>query len=187
MRRLARATATLASTALLAGATTVLGTPGPAQAVEPGADAFYSYSGARPLASYAPGDVLDTRSVTFRITGVPTPFPTTQVLYRSTDQLGRPVANVTSVVRPVALANGNLVSYQSFYDSLNPADGPSRAIAGAVVSGGTSIATAESALVTPLLAAGYTVNIADTEGQDADFAAGPEYGRLTLEDRKSVV
>jgi hypothetical protein len=35
--------------------------------------------------------------------------------------------------------------------------------------------------VTPLLLAGYTVAVPDTEGQAADFAAGPEYGINTLD------
>lgn len=33
----------------------------------------------------------------------------------------------------------------------------------------------------PLLALGYTVVIPDTEGPNADFAAGPEYGMMTLD------
>ncbi len=179
-QRTAAATAAL----LLASGLAAAVASAPAQAVEPGADPFYTYSGAKPLASYAPGDVLAKRTVMFSLSGLPLPFPTTQILYRSTDQQDRPVANVTSVVKPlvpVPTAAGQLVSYQSFYDSLNPADSPSRGIAGGAPSVGGSIVTAESVLIQPLLAAGYTVNIPDTEGPTADFAAGPEYGRLTLD------
>lgn len=181
MNRLTRSVAALAAGVLLGAGLTSTGSP--AGAVEPGADPFYTYSGATPLASFAPGAVLGTRSLQYSIAGAPTPFPVTQVLYRSTDQLGRPAAGVTSIIRPVlpGLGTGKLVSYQSFYDSLNPADSPSRGIAGALPSAGGAIVTAESALLLPLLLAGYTINFPDTEGQDADFAAGPEYGRMTLD------
>ena len=76
---------------------------------------------------------------------------------------------------------GKLVSYQSFYDSLDPADGPSRGVAGAPASSGGAIVTGESGRCSRCSPPGYTVNFPDTEGQDADFAAGPEYGRLTLD------
>ena len=155
----------------------------PSVAVEPGADPFYTYSGTKPLADYKPGDILATRTVPYSLAGLPLPLSAVQLLYRSVDQLGRPIANVTSVVPPLAPVGngvGKMVSYQSFYDSLNPADGPSRSIAGGVSVGGF-IANAETLVILPLLLQGYTINIPDTEGPDADFAAGPEYGVLTLD------
>jgi uncharacterized protein YjeT (DUF2065 family) len=39
---------------------------------------------------------------------------------------------------------------------------------------------------TPFLAEGYTIIVSDTEGQAADFAAGPEYGQNTLDSIKAV-
>jgi hypothetical protein len=80
---------------------------------------------------------------------------------------------------PVRPSSPRAVSYQSFYDSLNPADEPSVQIAGGVSLGGL-IADAESVVIVPLLLQGYTVIVPDTEGQTADFAAGPEYGMNTL-------
>ncbi len=39
----------------------------------------------------------------------------------------------------------------------------------------------ETAVLVPFLAQGYSVAIPDIEGQKADFAAGPEYGQITLD------
>ncbi|WP_037607052.1 lipase family protein [Streptacidiphilus rugosus] len=143
-------------------------------------DSFYTYDGSAPLASYAPGAVLKERTLQYHVLGVPTPLKVIQLLYRSVDAQGRPVANVTSVVRSLTGQSGKAVSYQSFYDSLDPADSPSRAIAGDVTLGGV-IPNAEALFLAPLLLEGYNVVIPDTEGQKADFAAGPEYGAATLD------
>jgi Secretory lipase len=148
----------------------------------PGQDPFYRYDGGTPLEQVAPGAVLKTRTTTLHIVGVPLPVKAVQLLYRSTGQRGQATANVTSVLLPpVRLGTPRLVSYQSFYDSLNPDDEPSYAISGGGLSIGGAIPQLESGLVAPLLLAGYTVAVPDTEGQDADFAAGPEYGYNTLD------
>ncbi|MGC0318198.1 hypothetical protein QBC98_006715 [Kitasatospora acidiphila] len=141
---------------------------------------FYGYDGSRPLSSYEPGAVLKTRTLTYHIEGIPTPLTAVQLLYRTADAQGRPTANVTTVVRSLRGDGGKAVSYQSFYDSLNPADAPSRAIAGDVRLGGV-LANSENIFLAPLLLQGYNVIIPDTEGQNADFAAGPEYGTDTLD------
>lgn len=174
VRRAAAATAVVALAA--AGISTATATASSADAT----DSFYSYSGSAPLSSYAPGTVLDTRTLQYHVVGIPTPVSVTQVLYRTTDAQGRATAGVTSVIRSLTGDHGKAVSYQSFYDSLNPADSPSRAIAGNLTLGG-AIADAETLFIAPLLLQGYNVVIPDTEGQTADFAAGPEYGTTTLD------
>ena len=73
-----------------------------------------------------------------------------------------------------------MISYQSAYDSLNQNDEPSYAISGGVTLGGL-IPNVEPAVFGPFIADGYTVIVPDTEGQRADFAAGPEYGMNTLD------
>jgi hypothetical protein len=143
-------------------------------------DPFYTYNGSAPLSSFAPGTVLDTRTLRYHVEGIPTPVTAIQLLYRTADALGRPAANVTTVVRSLTGDSTKAVSYQSFYDSLNPQDGPSRAVAGDVSLGG-AIANFEDAAVSALLLQGYNLVIPDTEGQTADFAAGPEYGTDTLD------
>jgi Secretory lipase len=110
-----------------------------------------------------------------------------QLLYRSTGQLGQPTVNVTSVLRPpFSLGTPEVVSYQSFYDSLSPDDEPSFAISGGLTLGGL-IPNVESALIVPSLLAGETVVVPDTEGENADFAAGPEYGLNTLDSLRAAL
>ncbi|QKW10117.1 triacylglycerol lipase [Streptomyces sp. NA04227] len=168
--------AALAVTVMPSAAATDSAGPAAATASDP----FYTYDGSKPLASYTPGEVLKKRTLRYHIVGLPTPVKATQLLYRTTDAQGRPSANVTTLVRSINGDGSRAVSYQSFYDSLNPEDGPSRAIAGDVSLGGL-VPNAESLFLIPLLSQGYNVIIPDTEGPNADFAAGPEYGAVTLD------
>ena len=158
----------------------------PAQAASP-TDGFYRYTGSTPLAKYAPGTVLKTRTVDYSIQGLGLPLTAIQILFRTTTAVGTPSLGVTTVIRPLGATGPvtQVVSYQSFYDSLNPADEPSVAIAGAGGLG-PGIANVETALFAPMLLAGKAINIPDTEGQTADFAAGPEYGRVTLDSIRAI-
>src|SRR6202012_6208174 len=61
-------------------------------------DPFYSYTG--PLDGIAPGTVLNSRSLRYHLFGFPTLLETTQLLYRSTSQTGKPTVNVTSIIKP---------------------------------------------------------------------------------------
>lgn len=169
---------------LLVAGVLALSVAAPVQAA-PLDDPFYSYGAS--LSGLAPGTVLHTRTVPYSIQGVPLPLQATQILYRTQDSLGRPAVNATTVLRPLLpLGPPKVVSYQSFYDSLNPADEPSAAIAGGQGLG-PGIANVETLVFAPLLLAGYTINIPDTEGQQADFAAGPEYGYTTLDSLRAIV
>ena len=144
-----------------------------ALAPRPQDDPFYTYSGSTPLASIPPGTVLATRSIAYHILGIPTRLQTTQLLYRSTSQTGNPTVNVTSVIQPLGRRDKTkVISYQSAYDSLNRNDQPSHAIAGGLTLGGV-VSNVELTVFGPLLAQGCTVVVPDTEGQRADFAAGP--------------
>lgn len=173
--------ATAAVTALTVGtAPAAMAAPTAGEVNATASDPFYRYDGSKPLSSYKPGDVLKKRTLDYHIVGIPTPVKAIQLLYRSTDAQGRPSANVTTVVRGHRSDGSKAVSYQSFYDSLDPEDGPSRAIAGDVSLGGI-IANVETVVLAPLLLRGYDVVIPDTEGQSADFAAGPGYGTNTLD------
>ena len=141
---------------------------------------FYRYTGSRPLAQVPPGTVLKTRTLSYHVLGIPLPVRVIQLQYRSAGALGQPTVNVTSVLKPpVPLSSPRAVSYQSFYDTLNPADEPSVQIAGDVTLGGL-ITDAESVIIAPLLLQGDTVIVPDTEGQTADFSSGREYGINTL-------
>ncbi|MFD8483676.1 lipase family protein [Kitasatospora sp. NPDC059673] len=180
-----RAVARTIAAALAAAALATAAPAVTATAVGTSTDTFYTYDGSTPLSSLAPGTVLKTRTLAYHLLGVPTPVQAVQLLFRTTDAQGRPSAGVTTVVRGLGSDGSKAVSYQSFYDSLNPADGPSRAIAGGLTLGG-AIPNAEALLVVPLVLQGYDVVIPDTEGQSADFAAGPEYGTTTLDSIRAV-
>ena len=68
--------------------------------LQPNDDPFYSYTGPQSLDSIAPGTVLQTRTFRYHIFGFPTLLETTQLLYRSTSQTGKPTVNVTSIIVP---------------------------------------------------------------------------------------
>jgi len=156
-------------------------------AIPPEQDPFYRYEGATPLSSIPPGTVLKTRVLSYHVVGIALPIRAVQLLYRSTGEVGQPTVNVTSVLEPpLRLGIPTVVAYQSFYDSLSPQDEPSYAISGGVTLGGL-IPNVESALIVPALLSGETVVVADTEGENADFAAGPEYGMNTLDSLRAAL
>jgi hypothetical protein len=179
VRLRSKVAATTATALAVAG---LLGMTGPVARASATATtgSFYTYTGRTPLAQVPPGTVLKTQTLYYHVVGILLPVQVVQLQYRSANALGKPAVNVTSVLEPpVRLGSPRAVSYQSFYDSLNPADEPSVQIAGDVTLGGL-ITDAESIVIAPLLLQGYTVIVPDTEGQTADFAAGPEYGINTL-------
>jgi hypothetical protein len=148
-------------------------------------DPFFEYTGSTPLSEVAPGTILKSRTISVYIAGIKTTMQATQLVYRSTDAQLRPAANVTTIFTPdcakASCANKNkVISYQSFYDSLNPEDGPSRAYAGGKRLPDL-LPAVETILFGKYVKQGYTVVISDTEGQKANFAAGPEYGYNTLD------
>lgn len=172
---------------LAAVASAMLIAPSARAVPTPEEDPFYTYSGSTPLASIAPGTVLKTRTGLYHVVGIPLPVKAVQLLYRATGQSGEPTVNVTSVlVPPIVIGTPRIVAYQSFYDSLNPVDEPSYAISGGLSLGGV-IPNVESALFGPELLAGNAVVVADTEGEKADFAAGPEYGTNTLDALRAAI
>ena len=74
-----------------------------------------------------------SRPATFRTTfwASRPALKTTQLLYRSTSQTGKPTVNVTSIIQPADQPDTTrIMSYQSAYDSLNRNDQPSYAIYG---------------------------------------------------------
>jgi hypothetical protein len=178
---------TAAALPLALAALAMVATTAGAAPPTPAEDPFYSYSGGTPLAQVAPGTVLKSRTLSYHVAGIPLPVKAVQLLYRSTSQVGEPTVNVTSVLKPpLSFGTPQVVAYQSFYDSLNPVDEPSYAISGGLTLGG-AIPQVESALIGPELLAGRTVVVADTEGEKADFAAGPEYGFNTLDSLRAAL
>ncbi len=161
--------------------------PGARAALPPEQDPFYKYEGKASLKHIAPGTVLKTRTVSVHVEGIELPLSAVQLLYRSTSELGKPTVNVTSVLLPpVKALTPSVLSYQSFYDSLSSEDDPSYAVSGGDPTGG-EIPQVESVLISPALLAGETVVIPDTEGEEADFSAGPVYGYNTLDSLRAAL
>lgn len=174
--RLLTAALAAASALLVAGLPTV-----PEAAAAPG---FFDYRG--DLSAAAPGAVLKSRVLPRKL-NPDLDATVVQVVYRTTNARHRPVAGATSVLVPRTGADPRkAVSYQSFYDSLNPEDGPSRYLAGRR-SGTAATFQAETQAFAPLLEKGYTVIASDTEGPAADFAAGPTYGMVTLDSIRAAL
>ena len=97
MRLQSTVTALLATA--LAATATVSPAIAPAQAAEssgavvrPAKDPFYTYDGNKPLKDIKPGTPLKTRDVTLAADTNQTPLPAEQILYRTTDTLGKAVA-----------------------------------------------------------------------------------------------
>ena len=159
--------------AALAGvATSGAASSGP---VLPSSDPFYAYGGS--LTSVAPGTVVKTRAIS--IQGVLAVFPATQVLYRTTGELGQATTTVATIIRPlVPLEAGKLVSWQTFYDGLGPECRPSYTLRGG--DGGYDTTT-EEALMLPYLLAGYPIVTADYEGTNDQWDAVQESGWDTLD------
>lgn len=153
-------------------------------------DPFYTYTGNTPLSSIPLGTVVNQRTVTYDLAGFPTKLTAVQLLYRTNNAQNQAVVNVTTILKSPT-NSGKAISYQSFYDSLNPADEPSQVIAGNKgfpnFTIGNSVATAESVVIAGMMSAGYTVIVPDSEGQTADFAAGPEYGMTTLDSIRAAL
>jgi hypothetical protein len=162
--------------------------PSASAAIPPGQDPFYKYEGTTPLANIAPGTVLKERVEAYHVSGIQQLVTAVQLLYRSTGELGQPTVNVTSIlIPPLSLGAPRVLSYQSAYDSLTNEDDPSYAISGGALSLGGLLPNLESALIEPALAAGEWVVVPDTEGENADFSAGPEYGYNTLDSLRAAI
>jgi len=157
--------------ALLMSATAVAAPRLPTQ------DPFYSYSGS--LAGVAPGTVLKTRAITLPGTPLSVAFTASQVLYRTTGELGQPTATVVTIIKPLLPVPTKIVSYQTAYDALGAQCDPSYTFQGG--SGGDNTAGAEEQLISGYVVAGDTVVVPDYEGTNLDWGAGQESGYGTLD------
>ena len=157
--------------------------PAAATVPPPGQDTFYTYSGATPLTDVAPGTVLKSRTVALGLGTTATPVDATQLLYRTTDQLGEPSATVTTVLVPaVAAARPRIVGYLSFYDGLGARCDPSYTLAGGDAGGmDESQAEEEELEILHYDAQGYIVTVPDFEGTQLHWMAGRESGYGTLD------
>jgi hypothetical protein len=149
----------------------------------PSHDAFYSYSGTKPLKNIPPGAVLKRRAISVSFGSNATPLAAEQLLYRTTDQLGDPGVTVTTVIEPTtARVAPKIVGYLSFYDGLGDQCDPSYTIRGGQTDPATeNQAQEEEMLISFYLAHGFTVTIPDFEGEGLHWMAGRESGYGTLD------
>jgi hypothetical protein len=181
-------------TALVAAATLVvvaLGGSGSAATgvLLPSEDGFYRYSGSVPLSRIAPGTPLRQREVTLAAMTNATPITATQVLYRTTDTLGRPTVSVTTVVLPAAgTVAPRVVAYLSFYDAFTSRCDPSYTLRGGEPGAANEgQAWAEQAVVHSLRALGYVVTVPDFENVSLHFMSGTESGMSTLDSVRATL
>jgi hypothetical protein len=149
----------------------------------PSRDPFYRYDGTTPLSRIPHGTALKERLVTLGLVTAGTPLPAEQILYRTTDAVGKPALSVTTVVLPLTgTVAPKVAAYLSFYDALTSLCDPSYTQRGA--NPGTlneSTAAIEQGLVEGLRAAGDIVTVPDFEDERLDYVAGTESGMSTLD------
>ena len=149
----------------------------------PDKDAFYSYSGSKPLSDIAPGTVLKKRATTMYFGPMSTPVSGEQLLYRTTGQLGQPTVTVTTVLAPAQVpVSPDIVGYLSFYDGLDSKCDPSYTLAGGNAGGAAQQeAKEEEMLINWYLSQGFVVTVPDVEGTHLDWMAGREAGYNSLD------
>lgn len=157
----------------------LLASPASAATAPPSEDPFYDQPDG--LAAAKPGEILRERNVQAALLSSPGTVAATQVLYRTTNQLGEPSATVATIIRPPVPATSlRLLSYQTAYDGVADTCRPSYALQPGN-GGSNAIVTAETALIATYLLQGYTVVTSDYQGPSDDFGAGTEEGRGTLD------
>ena len=152
--------------------------PGTAAALPPpSADPFYRYDSS--LAGVTPGTILRTRPVTYGYRGAVAPVSSTQVLYRSTDQHGAPVATVATVLRSPVAGPAKLLSFHMAYDALGSQCDPSYTLTGSGVPG--EAGTLEQGVISGYLASGCDVVVPDYEGRNEEWTIGRQSAYAALD------
>jgi secretory lipase len=108
-----------------------------------------------------------------------------QLLFRSENATGKPIAAVTTVLVPSDLGAGprRLLSYQTAEDSLSLKCAPSYTMQ--VLSAGTTQGE-EDLVIALALAKGWDVDVPDYEGPLSEYAVGPIAGHITLDGIKAA-
>ncbi|MCW2784356.1 MAG: hypothetical protein JWP74_873 [Marmoricola sp.] len=128
----------------------------------------------------APGTILRARQVHPTLFSMASKNAAWQLLYRSTDQYGKPMAIVTTVVAPVGKATG-ILSYQIATDSSAPRCAPSHEVTDYQDLPSSVLLAAESSSISDALKSGLAVSLPDYEGPRAEFAAPRQPGYAVLD------
>jgi hypothetical protein len=156
--------------------------PLPGRPAPPDQDAFYRAPDS--LGSYRPGDVIRSRPVTVLGPTALASVSAYQLLYRTTDATGDPIATVTTLLLPSVPTPGRrpLVSYHTAEDSLTVRCSPSYTLR--TNSGSTQ--PLESGLIAALLGHGWDVSVPDYEGPHSEWTVGRLAGQAALDGVRAV-
>lgn len=153
----------------------------------PDPDPFYAQPD--PMPNLPPGTILNSRVITFAPAGgIPMANEAWHLQYMTRDVRGRPIAAVTTVVKPlipVAAGDAPLVSYQFAYDSLGNRCTPSKTLAGGTENGNNQGETL--AYLAGLTAQGWTMVFPDYEGPYNAYGAGKLSGQATLDSIRAAL
>ncbi|QVM11463.1 hypothetical protein D8B26_006111 [Coccidioides posadasii str. Silveira] len=136
----------------------------------------------------APGEILRSREVPYPIAAFTT-FRINlagayQLLYRSSDNFGKPTATVTTVLVPHKADYNKVVSYQVAEDAASINCAPSYALQLKSATGGpfgTIVTQAELLLMIAALEKGWVVTVPDFEGPKGAFLANVRAGYAVLD------
>ena len=132
------------------------------------------------LASLQPGAIIRERIVNTPLLGLRVPIATTQLLFRSTDLHGNPIATATSVIVPsLPWTEGArpVVSVQEAIDSADQSCNPSHTL---------QVGTfKETSQVSAFLSDGFAVNVPDFDGKYNTFSTFDE-GHMVLDSLRAM-
>ncbi|MBB5915110.1 hypothetical protein BJY24_003977 [Nocardia transvalensis] len=132
------------------------------------------------LAELNPGDIIRDRVVQTRLVGIPVPVFTKQLLFRTTDVHGRPIATATTVIVPGIPWVGSarpVVSFQEAIDSTDSSCNPSHTL---------QVGTfKEIALAQFWIAQGFAFNVPDFDGKFNTFNTYDE-GQMVLDSLRAM-
>lgn len=148
----------------------VAASPAPAQPTVPAADPDPFYWAPPDLAGRANGDVLRARPVDVSRYGIAEGW---QLLFRSTNSSGEPIAAATTVMVPRGSVDRPLVSFQAIINALGTQCGPSHTLFTGELT--------EAPALAPLLLRGWAVALPDHLGPSSAYGAGRLGGQIVLD------
>ncbi|HEX4904773.1 MAG TPA: lipase family protein [Acidimicrobiales bacterium] len=136
------------------------------------------------LAALAPGQVVRSRPVTIKAFELPVPADAWQLVYRTSDRLGRPTVTGTTVIVPRTPWRGRgprpLVSYQTAEDGVSTRCAPSYALTAGVAGGFTGSYSEAPVLLGPL-SLGWALSVPDYEGMASQFLVADVAAKAVLD------
>ncbi|NEA21925.1 lipase family protein [Actinomadura bangladeshensis] len=155
----------------------------PAGSVPPDQDPFYSAPA--DIGTYAPGQIVATRTIVPKAGNLADTADAWQISYRTDDSHDRAELTVTTLLVPKKVWTGGgtrpAVSVQAAEDSTGTQCAPSYGI-----SSGSLVAASSVLFAAPLLDKGWAVAMPDFEGPKSVFMAGPQAGHAVLDGIRAV-